>query len=101
MPPMASKTPFAVDEMESNKGGGVGLTVTLNELVAPKLGDPLSLTLTTKSLVVSDCAMSGRQVRIPEAAFSVALVGDGLSRLKVNVCPGRSGSTAPLVTTRV
>ena len=75
-------------------------TVTLKFCVALKLGVPLSVTTTENGFVVLACEMSGRQLRIPFVAFSVAPAG-AVGRLKLMVCAGLFASVAVFVMTRV
>jgi GH35 family endo-1,4-beta-xylanase len=51
------------------------LTLTLNELVALKLGVPLSVTRVTTQLVVLAWLNNGRQMKTPLEEFKVAFVG--------------------------
>ena len=67
-----------------------------NVWVAVRLGEPLSATIREKRLVEADCAMSGRQLKIPVFVASVALVGAVMSD-HVSVWPGKSGSVAVFV----
>ena len=78
----------AANTGEVTVGSVSGLTVTLKLWVALMLGEPLSVTTTVTGLTVLACVTSGRHVKMPLFASSVAFVG-AVGKLKVNVVVGR------------
>ena len=68
-------------------GAESGLTMTEKLCVALRLGVPLSETCSVKLFVEFACATSGRKLKAPLFALSVAFVAPA-SSAKVNVCGG-------------
>src|SRR5437762_3072734 len=76
--------------------GDDAFTITVNEFVSLRLGEPLSVTRTFTVLVVSAWATVGRQLNAPLPLMIVAPVG-GLTSEHDNVFAGISESVAVLV----
>src|SRR2546425_8954891 len=76
---------------------GAGSTVIWKVRVALKLGVPPSVTRTVAMLVLPACAADGVQLNWPVNGLIVAPGGEPLSRLKVSVSGGKSGSAADAV----
>src|SRR6266404_9736534 len=76
-------------------------TLTLNVVLSPSGGAPLSVTCTVIGLMVFTKESSGVQVNTPVAGPMLAPAGALVPRLKLSVLVGRSLSLAELVTTSV
>src|SRR5713101_6380441 len=80
---------------------GAGNTAIWNVRVALRFGVPPSVTRTVAALVLPACAADGVQLNWPVNGLIVAPGGALLSRLKVSVSGGKSGSEADAVKLRV
>lgn len=76
------------------------LTTTLKACVAPKAGEPLSVTTIFIAFDEPPCAMVGRQVKMPVFVVTTAFAGL-LSSENVSDCAGISVSLALLVKVRI
>src|SRR6266851_1659133 len=76
---------------------GAGSTMILKLRVALRLGVPLSLTRTVARLVLGAGTAIGVQLNSPVAGLIAAPAGKALSRLKVSISGGASGSEATIV----
>src|SRR4051812_38504947 len=74
--------------------------MALKERLVLRFGEPLSVTMTVKALVLGRAFAAGVQVKLPVLGLIFAPFGV-LPRLKVNVCAGKSVSLAILVTLKV
>src|SRR6267378_2976262 len=73
------------------------LTVTVKLRTSLSAGDPLSVTRTVMVFVPGPCGSVGVQKYKPLLELIEAPEGAPASRVKVSVCPGRSGSLAVAV----
>src|SRR5438309_572416 len=73
-----------------------GRTVMVKVSLAPKGGEPSSVTRTVTALVLGDCAGAGVQVTTPVSGLIVMPAGAD-RRLKTSVLAGISASVAVLV----